>query len=764
MAKFRFFMLQSKLKRVAFLTLIGGVVLSYQNCAPSSYEFQASNAKLNSAPAVVSTGTPDRSGPAGSSGGIDPVGGSADTTPSPTATPDEVATTYRSAEVDPTFMSEKPLMKVVMVVDNSFSMSQAQTYLAKGIGDMVNGIHIPNKDGSIGMNVDFYIVSTNGLKDSKGNTRLKNDTVYSILQAGTYTPLMSTLPNLDNPYTRTTNYLPYYNETSPYQIISFRSGMSDSDFNTGVAAFKSAITSIGTSGSDTEEGICVLNRTLFLEDQARKIFNVGDKAAFVVLSDENDQSTSATCVASTQQQCAGSTTKAVPQSVTCSGADCDSITYSLNMSTQDPTAIGKRFIRYGYQQNVNGTSTNGDRKYKLNLSVWKKYLLSDGVPIVGQFDNADKQSFSTYSSVIKSYTDDMACTSQPTCTSAQLSEATSALGITDALKVSCSVACEKQAVATVTLTAKSADIQLGAASSWTCAPTTCDGPQSTQALSALAGLKSTLPSILSSTPTSCQVMCAAPPFSSAVRRTLIDVDNKSKNLCTSGFALVSAPGVSYLNLQDYFKKTFAPAMNVNFSTCNVVKQKSVTVNITTPGACSNPTAGLIVDKAFPPAPFPTATPVPAADDRLFKAFVNKSQQLFGPTGYVVSAIVEDSAANSSLGCALQPGQSFGVRYEALMAMTPFGGSLTSICAPSFMPSMNLLSKFITDVIGRSYRVPLGAGEVIDSVSLDRSGSVIGLKIGADVDVRADSLEFVDGVLHDGDKIEVSVKKTVTIHH
>ena len=180
----------------------------------------------------------------------------------------------RKVTIDPTFNQNKSDMKVLFVVDDSYTMSQSQTQLANAIDSLLNPLQ--------GHNVEFKIVSTSGVPSNEVDYAIK--TRYFSEQ------------NMEIPESQLQGVSSYLVERSIKTSSINRHGLlklyresTTAQFAAVKSQVKSAILGVGTSGSDTEEGLCATIRQIYDESSAR-FFKPGDKAAVVILTDENDTS------------------------------------------------------------------------------------------------------------------------------------------------------------------------------------------------------------------------------------------------------------------------------------------------------------------------------------------------------------------------------------------------------------------------------------------------------------------------------------------
>jgi hypothetical protein len=186
----------------------------------------------------------------------------------------------RKLTIDPTYNQEKANLKVLFVVDDSFTMSQSQLQLASAIDSLLNPLQ--------GHNVDLKIVSTSGVPS--------NEVDYDI------STRYMTEDRLTIPQIQTTSLSSYLIEKSVAINSNFRHGIlklyrssTTAQFNTLKTQIKSSILAVGVNGSDTEEGLCSTARQLF-DMSSSSFFKAGDKAAIVILTDENDSSIFSKCV------------------------------------------------------------------------------------------------------------------------------------------------------------------------------------------------------------------------------------------------------------------------------------------------------------------------------------------------------------------------------------------------------------------------------------------------------------------------------------
>ncbi len=262
-------------------------------------------------------------------------------TPAPSCTD---CSSSRVVEIDPQLKSNKPNMKLFMIVDNSNSMSAHQSTLSSAMDGLLNGIR--------GYNVTAYLYSTtlygpflpwNGITlpgfqdDYIWSDKADSQTAksYSWLENGG--PMSSTgLPDASqaahitqlerhDTLSLARSFASGWGGSNP----TFTENMSDADFTSMKTNLKNRILGMGTNGSNSSEsGSCNLVRAL-LETGPNKVFEPGDFAAFLILSDEDDSSSASTCVRSLTTGLKAQSYQYLQADDTC-GNSCASYTYTVN--------------------------------------------------------------------------------------------------------------------------------------------------------------------------------------------------------------------------------------------------------------------------------------------------------------------------------------------------------------------------------------------------------------------------------------------------
>ena len=192
----------------------------------------------------------------------------------------------RVISLNPTFNTENSDMKVLFIVDDSYTMSQSQTRLSNAVDSLVNPL--------FGRDVEFKVVSTSGIPSNEIDYEINRKYFDNSGSEISATQISST-PNylIDNQITNRV--------TDRHPQISSLKNFTTSQFNSVKTKIKTAILNVGVNGSDSEEGFCPAVRQLF-DTSSSSFFKKGDKAAIIFLTDEDDSSSFSNCVSSYQQQ------------------------------------------------------------------------------------------------------------------------------------------------------------------------------------------------------------------------------------------------------------------------------------------------------------------------------------------------------------------------------------------------------------------------------------------------------------------------------
>ncbi len=151
--------------------------------------------------------------------------------------------------LNPDEIVDKPEVKVLFVVDNSFSMSQAQDKLARGVQSLIESLK--------GFTASYYLYSTSQDGDKAvaterpGCEKLKNGVTTEITNCPTSNFELGAI------YTQYKKWdlTPSLTTGSNFKISSTASS---SEFSSLKSRLASAIIGMGVAGNDSERGICTL--------------------------------------------------------------------------------------------------------------------------------------------------------------------------------------------------------------------------------------------------------------------------------------------------------------------------------------------------------------------------------------------------------------------------------------------------------------------------------------------------------------------------
>lgn len=170
------------------------------------------------------------------------------------------------AEINPEFFTDPADLKILLIVDDSYTMSQSQKSLHDAMDSLLNPIK--------GRTSEIRIVSTTGV--------LNNQVDYTYSESAISYPAG----------TVQRTYRPRSGERHiPFQILK---SYTNDQFNEMKEMIKAEVLKVGVQGSDTEEPICASLQHLY-DDSGSSFFKSGDKVAVIILSDENDSSVFETC-------------------------------------------------------------------------------------------------------------------------------------------------------------------------------------------------------------------------------------------------------------------------------------------------------------------------------------------------------------------------------------------------------------------------------------------------------------------------------------
>lgn len=162
----------------------------------------------------------------------------------------------RVVELEVKDQGTQPLVKVLLVIDNSFSMKLKQTQLADGIRSIAKSLS--------GKNLQFFLYTTSNDHDDDG--RFDKRTVETVKG-------------------KRSLHAPYQDAD-----LMIQAGMPAEAFERAVSDLQRNIMNLGHVGSKNESALCTLNNILREQDVKKQILKKGDDALVFILSDTDDHS------------------------------------------------------------------------------------------------------------------------------------------------------------------------------------------------------------------------------------------------------------------------------------------------------------------------------------------------------------------------------------------------------------------------------------------------------------------------------------------
>lgn len=675
---------------------------------------------------------------------------------------------------------EKPEIKVVLVVDNSFSMTQAQEKLAVGVRSLIDGLK--------GFTATYHLYTTTQVGD-KNASQIKSG--CRKFKNGITTDLLSCPADgsreLGAIYTKYDDY-----QLAPSLILGtdfkISDNSTDAEFSNLKNKISTAITSVGTSGSDSEQGVCTLLRSIY-EEGPNKILNPGDFAVFGLISDEEDFSSAAECFSSRQTQIDCREEDQTPITKTrnevCTRDDCKSfpVTYSVQLGARDVYSkkITYQRRRTPYYVRTLAWQELGAQTYHeaITFSFSVAQPNRDGVP----------QPALTYT---RSPTRDIttACVAASgSCSAAQIawSQAMSESGGGVYIPGSCVVnSCTANAAPTVanktrtlssepncdTWSESQCAVRAGTSNyvAGSCATNSCTvGTLTTEDMtfstaevdtcSATACSASTLSSINPGSgweivDNSCQVSCSPVNYPAVTKTYAIDhITPNSNTIAAQSYCSNSYGGKANLGIYSSENSNMRPVISCAITNIGAVKYKSETVTyqeLPPPGTPKCVTAN---EKKLG---YPLNSVVQSNSD-LIQAFRQGAASKF-QSNYFVSAIIHNSA--SDLMCPIMPGQSVGSRYSQLTGLQPELGLTASICEADYGAALENATNWIRRSMNDTYIAPNvdGNTQEILEMWIVRGTQTVTIPAGA-VEIAGARIKFArTDMLQAGDLIRYIVRK------
>ena len=678
-------------------------------------------------------------------------------------------------------LTERPEIKVVFVVDNSFTMSQMQEKLAAGVTNLI--------DGLAGFTASFSIFTTTH-DEEMSPLGFRHEKSAVARQAGCYEmrggemTLLDSCPGgssrrLGSDYLNFTRYSLAPSLISP-QDFRIREQSSSSELEDMRSRLSQAIVDVGIRGSDSERGVCSLVRAVYEEGETAPFRGADDFGVFVVISDEDDESSPEKCLSRIQQKTDCQEEDRTPttetRQVVKTGEDAHRIfpvTYTVELGERNRFIESVTFRRYRNRRAVTWT-TLAPQTYRHTLS-FDYVILADGVPV--PFSDSLVQSASAE-----------AC-SPSACSAAQISAVTSAAQAKGGNLVagSCRVtACQANP------TPQPQERQKNVDWSFTCnSPLTesqcfsrltnaervnyvagsCQEVAGTCRAVSFQTRNAVSPREVAQCPTatscsnlnlnpgngwlveagSCQENCASSPLG-ALTRTHRE-DHKTP-AWSEDLSLCQRPYRNRANIGEHLS---AANNNRPVLSCSAqvgeAKYETVAEQVTVYPPPGTPKCKALAEEQLS---FPLGRKVEEEPD-LTRAFVEKAKERFG-SNYFVSALVHPRGDDPE--CPIQPGQSVGTEYVDLVQQTQ-GGSVHSICEPDYGVAFDGVSDWVQTSMANTYRagdLDSSQGEII-SVWLVREGLRNELKLNEDVEVRGANIRVLkEDLLQRGDELHYRVRR------
>lgn len=612
-------------------------------------------------------------------------------------------------EIVPEESINKPEVKVVMVIDNSYTMSQMQEKLAQGASRLLDGLkgfsasfsiytttHELGEGGVPGRSPLGFDYEKSVLTQSKSCRRLLNGNLNLFEDCSSAGP--NPLGSQFFEFSRS-NLAPPLVDSEQLSIKEATNGLQFEDVRRRLA---SEIRSVGIQGYPEERGICSLVKAVYEEGENRPFKSKEGLGVFVVISDEDDESTPESCVSYEEKKtdCTEQdpTTRPVTRTEECREPECTSyrVPYTVNLGPVTNLRTRREYVRETFRRSFT-YQTQSARTFNHSLA-YKYSILEDGVTVL--FDEARSFNNSAES-----------CAA--TCSPAQLNAIQSTLAGQGALIVagsclvtSCS-ANPQPAPSTVTRNLDSLT-----ACSQTLSQSACEAAVPNDAR----------PNLVAG---SCQINQASCTLHRENRATGYSVvQSCTPRECTGSELSSGLSGISnpWRLRADSCRFTCSNENVPAGSSSQVITQQPDSVGEFT-NYCENPVPGnnqgrnviQIAEstsnwrratscvQGTPQPVYQTRTiteqvlanpgqPKCKAEERvwysypldkkiedqpdLIEAFNSKAKERFG-ANYFVSAIVHNASNRPS--CPIEEGQKLGQRYMKLVEKSPSGGNVASIC-------------------------------------------------------------------------------------
>ena len=633
-------------------------------------------------------------------------------------------------EIIPEEAVNKPEIKVVMVIDNSYTMSQMQEKLAAGVSRLIEGLK--------GFSASFSIYTTTHDVGS-GSSPLGFEYEKSVLATkrscrkvfnGNTTVTEECLPVESRPIgSRIFDSTRFELAPSLIDPLKFqiREDSGPQEVELVGRSLASEIKSVGIYGFPEERGVCSLVKSVFSENEDRPFKSKEDLGIFVVISDEDDESSPETCVSFEEDQIdcleQDPATRTVTREVECRDPECakHEFDYVVNLGSAQNNRRQFKFERLTYRRDVHWL-IQAPQTFNHRLS-YDFSITEDGVRVdfneSRNFNNsAESCSTSCSSSQLAAIINSLAgrgaqlvagscrvssCTANPqpapqpgftrvnhrsscgsnhpatTCESV-LNNNQRANIVPGSCRIdenSCTMITEPQ--------------ETGLTSVESCSPGACSVQQISGLPNNLVGAPWQL------VQGSCQVSCSvqnlsATQFNRTFEQTA-DLNGEFANFCQQPI-VGNAQGRNMVQLAEA-----SSGGRVATSCQRSGPRISFRNNTVTEQVLANPGRPACRASGRTRFSYPVHKKVEDQPD-LIKSFNDQARTLFG-RNYFVSAIVHNKANNPN--CPIQQGQSLGERYMRLVNESPSGGNIASICDPDYgQAAFDGVNKWVETTMKNTY--------------------------------------------------------------
>lgn len=195
-----------------------------------------------------------------------------------------------SAERILEFKAESKLVpqdiKILLVVDDSYTMSQSQQYLSDKSSILIEALK--------GRNVELLLTTTSDPRKTTVNSYFVSSDPNKKLNTLTNLPPLREV-SASSIKSHGERYLQVYGSAPDRkEVFKIAANMSENQFNAVASAIKQKIKELGVNGNSNETGICPILR--HIGDKSKDSFlRDGDRVGVVIITDENDMTSHSNC-------------------------------------------------------------------------------------------------------------------------------------------------------------------------------------------------------------------------------------------------------------------------------------------------------------------------------------------------------------------------------------------------------------------------------------------------------------------------------------